>query len=66
LNPDWTEGKLEFDFSGAVQPVEKPDTSASPLKSVDFVAKYPQELWLIEVKDPDGTPLPHQAGASRT
>lgn len=58
MNPNWTEGKLEFDFSGAVQPVEKPDTIASPLKSVDFIAKYSQELWLIEVKATDETPGP--------
>ena len=60
---DWTEGKLQFDFSGATQPVEKPDNPSQAFKSVDFVAKYPHELYLIEVKDPEATPLPHQLGA---
>jgi hypothetical protein len=57
------EGKLEFDLSGATQPIERPDRLAQPLKSVDFIAKYPRELWLIEVKDPEGAPVPHQTGA---
>jgi hypothetical protein len=63
VNPNWTEEKLEFDLSGAAQPVERPDAAAQPLKAVDFIAKYPHELLLIEVKDPEGAPLPHQAGA---
>jgi gamma-glutamyl:cysteine ligase YbdK (ATP-grasp superfamily) len=63
VNPNWVEGSLEFDFSGAVDPVEKPDRPAQPLKSVDFVAKYARELWLIEVKDPDAAPAPQQRGA---
>lgn len=65
MNPNWAEGKLEFDFSGAIQPVEKPDVAAQPLKSVDFIVQYPRELLLIEVKDPDGAPGPHPAGAIR-
>lgn len=60
MNPDWTEGKLEFDLSGATRPVERPDKLAQPLKSVDFIANYPRQLWLIEVKDPDGAPPAYQ------
>ncbi|HZP83178.1 MAG TPA: hypothetical protein VFB21_16165, partial [Chthonomonadaceae bacterium] len=63
LNPDWTEGRLEFDFSGAILPIERPERSAQPLRPVDFIAKYAQELWLIEVKDPEGAPAPHRIGA---
>ena len=66
MNPDWTEGKLEFDFSRAVQPVVRPDRLAQALKSVDFVATYPRDIWMIEVKDPEGAPVPHRAGAIRS
>ncbi len=63
MNPDWIEEKPAFDFSGAVQPVEKPDKSAQPLKSVDFLAQYSRALYLIEIKDPEATPIPQQSGA---
>ena len=58
----WREGELEFDFSGALQPIEIPDKDSKGLKSVDFIAKYPQELWLIEVKDPEATPSKRREG----
>jgi hypothetical protein len=61
MNPDWTEGKLEFDFSGALT-TEKPDVAAAPLKSTDFWVLFPRETWLIEVKDPDRTPVAQHAG----
>lgn len=62
VNPLWTEGSLEFDFSGAIH-TDQPEKPAQPLKSVDFWARYPGCVWLIEVKDPDGAPAPHHAGA---
>ena len=62
-NPEWTEGKLEFDFSGAIAPVKKPDTLESQLKCVDFLAIYPTETWLIECKDPEAAGLAHQVGS---
>ena len=63
MNPDWTEGKLEFDFSKAIA-TDKPDRKADPLKSVDFWAQYRDQLWLIEVKDPEAAALPHQSSAA--
>ena len=62
MNPDWTEGKLEFDFSTA-RATDQPDKKAQPLKSVDFWAQYTDELWLIEVKDPEAASIVHQPGA---
>jgi len=62
MNPDWTEDKLEFNFSTALK-TEKTDGAARPLKSTDFWVLFPRETWLIEVKDPDGAPGPHHLGA---
>ena len=63
MNLDWTEGKLEFDFSTAIA-TDKPDKKADPLKSVDFWVQYRNELWLIEVKDPEAAASPHQSSAA--
>ena len=52
---------MEFGFSEALE-TEKPDDAAHPLKSVDFWVRYPRLIWLIEVKDPEGTPFPYQSG----
>jgi hypothetical protein len=63
LRVDWTEGRIEFDFSAALQTCQ-PDaeaaplaTIAPPLKSVDFYVWYERELWLIEIKDPEAALL---------
>jgi len=56
MNPDWTEGQLEFDFSSATT-VERPDKFENQLKTVDFVVSFPQEFWLIECKDPEGAKM---------
>jgi hypothetical protein len=53
MNPDWTEGQLEFDFSGATSPVGRYD-NLTVLKTVDFVVCFAKETWLIECKDPEG------------
>lgn len=63
MTPEWSEGRLEFDFAGADEVVEKPDALARPLKSVDFIVRFRREIWLIEVKDPEGSPIPHRDGA---
>jgi hypothetical protein len=62
MNPEWTEGQLEFNFSGAAK-TEKPDASAAPLKSTDFWVTFPTETWLIEIKDPDGANAAYHASA---
>lgn len=61
MNPAWCAGKLEFDFSNARQ-VIKPDEIERTLSCSDFWAMYARTVWLIEVKDPEGTPLAHQPG----
>ncbi len=63
MNPNWSEGQLEFDFSRASQPVLKLDALSRSLKSVDFWAQYRGNLWLIEVKDPEGAPASGRGGA---
>jgi len=63
VNPDWIEGKLAFDFSGATGGVARRESEANPLSCVDFCAEYSTALWLVEVKDPEGTPEPHAASA---
>jgi len=61
LNPPWTEGELEFDFSSA-KVADKLDAAAKPLKSADFWVLCSSQSWLIEVKDPDETPPQYHAG----
>lgn len=60
MRADWSEGRLEFDFSGALQTCQ-PDmvaaplsSMAPPLKSMDFYVWFSKSLWFIEVKDPEG------------
>ncbi|MBF0583183.1 MAG: hypothetical protein HQL80_02980 [Magnetococcales bacterium] len=60
--PDnWREGDLCFDFSSA-ETVIKLDDSAHGLshllKAVDFVVEWPDQFWLIEVKDPEHSAIP--------
>lgn len=64
MRAEWTENKLEFDFSSALQTC-KPDEVAEPmtqlappLKSMDFYVWLPNLLWFIEVKDPEGATHP--------
>lgn len=66
-SPDnWQEGDLCFDFSSA-ETVIKLDGAAHGLshfmKAVDFVVEWPDQFWLIEVKDPEdpAIPMEHQS-----
>ncbi|WP_319926544.1 hypothetical protein [Xenorhabdus littoralis] len=59
MYPEWIEGDLYFDFSKA-QSVKKLDAKGTDghglshlLKSVDFVVEWSNQLWLIEIKDPE-------------
>ncbi len=61
-SPDnWQEGDLCFDFSCA-ETVIKLDSAAHGLshllKAVDFVVEWPDQFWLIEVKDPEHSAIP--------
>ena len=65
MRSEWTEGKLEFNFSMAFQTCQ-PDVAAEPmtamappLKSMDFYVWLPRLLWFIEIKDPEGTSHPN-------
>ena len=53
------EGKLEFDFVGALDgyKFDEPKThGANAMRQVDFVVEWEKEIWLVEVKDPVSTP----------
>ncbi|MGJ0624507.1 hypothetical protein [Xenorhabdus bovienii] len=63
-HPEWVEGDLYFDFSKA-QSVRKLDAKGPDghglshcLKSVDFVVEWSNQLWLIEIKDPEHGAIP--------
>ncbi|OTA19507.1 hypothetical protein Xbed_02363 [Xenorhabdus beddingii] len=63
-HPEWIEGDLYFDFSKA-QSVRKLDAKGPEghglshlLKSVDFVVEWSNQLWLIEIKDPENGMIP--------
>ncbi|WP_047680735.1 MULTISPECIES: hypothetical protein [Xenorhabdus] len=65
MHPEWIEGDLYFDFSKA-QSVRKLDKKGSEghglshlLKSVDFVVEWSNQLWLIEIKDPENRMIPN-------
>lgn len=65
MHPEWIEGDLYFDFSKA-QSVRKLDKKGSEghglshlLKSVDFVVEWSNQLWLIEIKDPENGMIPN-------
>lgn len=68
-NPQWREADLYFDFSQAVR-VEKLDGAQHSLshlmKSVDFLVEWEDQLWLIEVKDPENGNIPEQHRAARS
>ncbi|MDX7992746.1 hypothetical protein [Xenorhabdus littoralis] len=64
MYPEWIEGDLYFDFSKA-QSVKKLDAKGTDghglshlLKSVDFVVEWSNQLWLIEIKDPENGVIP--------
>ena len=67
-NQQWCEADLYFDFSRAVR-VEKLDGSQHGLshlmKSVDFLVEWEDQLWLIEVKDPENGSIPEQHRTER-
>ncbi|MHC8335989.1 hypothetical protein [Pseudomonas sp. LB3P25] len=63
-HPLWREDDLFFDFSAAMQ-VIKLDEEARGLThllkgGVDFVVEWSNQLWLVEVKDPDSGDIPEQ------
>lgn len=58
------EGSLQFDFSQAVRVLEF-DKHISPkvshcMKCVDFLVEWQNEVWLVEVKDPEDPNIPEQ------
>lgn len=61
LNPQWVEGDLYFDFSAA-QSAFKLDSKEHGLshffKAVDYVVEWTNQLWLIEIKDPENGNIP--------
>lgn len=68
LNPDWREDDLYFDFSAA-QHVIKLDRESAGLThllkgGVDFVVEWTNQLWLVEVKDPQCGDIPAQHRAA--
>ncbi|ACT05549.1 conserved hypothetical protein [Dickeya chrysanthemi Ech1591] len=62
--PEWKEGDLFIDFSRANSAIKLDKTGKSGhglthyLKSVDFVVEWSNQLWLIEVKDPEHGAIP--------
>lgn len=64
MNKIVKEGNLQFDFSKAVRVFEF-DKHISPkishcMKCVDFLVEWQNEVWLIEVKDPENPAIPSQ------
>ncbi|ULR30411.1 hypothetical protein MJO48_18510 [Dickeya fangzhongdai] len=63
-NPEWKEGDLFIDFSRADSAIKLDKDGKSGhglthvLKSVDFVVEWSNQLWLIEVKDPEHGAIP--------
>lgn len=46
------ESHLEFDFTQSVDAIRYEDTTTSlPVRKVDFLVDWPNEVWLIEVKN---------------
>ena len=55
------EGSLEFDFAAAIQAYKFDDPKthgANALKQVDFIVEWGEEIWLLEVKDPEDSAIP--------
>ncbi|MEY4589751.1 MAG: hypothetical protein RL497_1827 [Pseudomonadota bacterium] len=61
--PEWREDDIHIDFSKA-QSVLKLDGAAHGLshhlKAVDFVVEWADQLWLLEIKDPENSTIPEQ------
>lgn len=58
---EWREKELSFNFSKAesVRKLDGPEHGLSRcMKSVDFVVEWPDEYWMIEVKDPENSQIP--------
>ncbi len=58
------EGNLQFDFSKS-KSVWKIEKEISPtishcMKCVEFIVRWPGEIWLIEVKDPENPNIPEK------
>ena len=67
-NPGWVEGDLYIDFSQARQAwkLDGPKHGLSHcMHSVDFVVEWENQLWLIEIKDPDNGHIPDQHKAKQ-
>lgn len=70
-NPQWwekTRGRndgLYFDFSKADRAIKFDEKSHGLTHvmdgCVDFIVEWKEQIWLVEVKDPDRTPQPHHA-----
>lgn len=61
LAGQWREGGLLFDFSQAAWSAKFDDpawhgVTHLGLRAVDFLVEWPDQLWLIEVKDPEQAP----------
>ncbi|ABK43091.1 conserved hypothetical protein [Magnetococcus marinus MC-1] len=64
-NQEWMEGELYFDFSQALSVISldghgQGHGMSHLMKAVDFVVEWEQELWLIEIKDPEKSTIPKQ------
>lgn len=58
------EGNLQFDFSSSVKVWEYDREIGAKMshcmKCVDFIVEWEEEIWLIEVKDPEDPKIPKQ------
>ena len=61
---DWLENDLYFDFSNAQSAVKLDSNdhgmTHKGLKPIDFVVEWPDQFWLVEVKDPENSNIPPQ------
>ncbi len=60
------EGTLEFDFSAALHAYKFDDHThgVDPMRKVDFIVEWEDEIWLLEVKDPEDSTLSPRRRAS--
>ncbi|MFH1991045.1 MAG: hypothetical protein ABIK98_01380 [Pseudomonadota bacterium] len=58
------EDELEFDFAAAIRAERFEDITykmSHCMKSIDFIVEWDEELWFIEVKDPDNSKIPSKS-----
>ncbi len=61
------EGSLEFDFSAAIKAYKFDDPKIhgmNAMKQVDFIVEWEEEIWMLEIKDPEDVAIPPQRRAS--